>query len=120
MRSSMEAAEKSEKGTDLFRDVTGGTRNSIHIETYGLKGAVIAGGASVFLENGTKAHEIRARNASVLRFYVNGQAVFRRSVRHPGTAPRPFVAQARQRAIIAAEFAGEVFADYAIRKFNAG
>jgi hypothetical protein len=47
-----------------------------------------------FIEAGTKAHRITARRANFLRFEVNGQTMFRRSVWHPGTKARPFLALA--------------------------
>lgn len=47
-----------------------------------------------FVAFGTKPHEIRARRAKFLRFVQNGRVVFRKSVHHPGTEPRPFFNQA--------------------------
>ncbi len=47
-----------------------------------------------FIESGTRAHLITARRATFLRFQVGGTTMFRRSVNHPGTRARPFMALA--------------------------
>lgn len=44
-----------------------------------------------WVEQGTKPHVIRARNARFLRFQIGPRTVFRRSVRHPGTKPQPYL-----------------------------
>lgn len=118
MRGAIAAAEGSAKGTDRFRDRSGKTRQSVKGEYRGLYqgGFVTAGGAAAFLENGTRAHEIHARSASALRFVVNGQTFFRRMVRHPGTVPRPFMAEAAQRGALAASYAAELYIGEAIRR----
>jgi hypothetical protein len=110
------AAESSAKGTALFKDQTGGTRGSIK-GTVGLHtGKVVAKGAAKFLENGTRAHTIAARNGGMLRFFVNGSPVFRRSVRHPGTASRPFMMQARLHAEHVVDYAAEIYIGEAIAR----
>jgi len=43
-----------------------------------------------YLDEGTRAHAIVARNARFLRFFQGGRVVFRRSVWHPGTKARDF------------------------------
>lgn len=43
--------------------------------------------------NGTRAHEIHARNTEFLRFSSRGRVVYTRSVRHPGTKPNPYLAK---------------------------
>ncbi len=53
---------------------------------------------AAFVENGTKPHTIEARRKTTLRFVQNGAVRFSRIVHHPGTAPRPFMAQAQDRA----------------------
>jgi hypothetical protein len=45
------------------------------------------------VHQGTPPHRIEPRNASVLRFEVGGETVFSAYVNHPGTAPRPFLAE---------------------------
>ena len=63
---------------------------------------------AVYVEKGTAPHEIRPVNASVLAFEVEGDMVFTRLVRHPGTKPNPFM----QRAVdVAREKADEAFAE---------
>lgn len=110
------AAESSAKGSSLYKDESGKTRASYKgsINAGGLSGKVIGRGASIFLENGTKAHTITAKNGGMLRFFVNGQAVFRRSVHHPGTSPRPVMGNARYHAEMAIEYAAEIYVNEAI------
>lgn len=53
-----------------------------------------------FLVEGTRPHEIRARNAAALHFWVSGGTeMWRRTVRHPGTRPNPFVQKAMKPAL---------------------
>lgn len=51
-------------------------------------------GHAGFINSGTRPHVIAARRVQFLRFQMNGQTMFRRSVNHPGTKARPFVALA--------------------------
>jgi hypothetical protein len=105
LRIGVRVAEKSAKETTLFKDQTGTTRGSIRGEIAGREsGFVRAGGAASLLQAGTRPHTIVARGRA-LRFVVAGAVMFRRSVLHPGTQPRPFMTQARdagERAIIEA------------------
>lgn len=87
------AAEKAANGTALWRDRSGKTRASIVAEPVGAYGGkVTARGAAHYLELGTGPHVIRGN--PFLRFEVGGVVFFRRSVHHPGTSPRPFMAEA--------------------------
>jgi hypothetical protein len=110
------AAEQSAKASTLYKDQTGKTRASVKgsINAGGLSGKVVGRGAAIFLENGTRAHTITAKNGGMLRFFVNGQAIFRRSVRHPGTGPRPTMGNARYHAEMAIGFASELYVNEAI------
>ncbi len=54
---------------------------------------------SMFVENPTRPHEIRARNARSLAFRGrDGRMVFRQSVQHPGTRGYPFMGPGMQQA----------------------
>ena len=54
---------------------------------------------AVHVEKGTAPHEIRPARASVLAFKArNGDMVFTRLVRHPGTKPNPFMQRAVDKA----------------------
>jgi len=44
-----------------------------------------------YVEFGTRAHEIRAKNKKALAFKVGGNMVVVQKVNHPGTKARPFV-----------------------------
>ena len=57
---------------------------------------------------GTRPHEIRPVNASVLAFEAGGRIVFTPLVRHPGSKPNPFMERAAEDARSKAE---AVFAD---------
>lgn len=48
------------------------------------------------VHEGTDPHVIRAKNVRALKFDVGGKTVFRRSVNHPGTRPRPFLRNAAE------------------------
>lgn len=109
LRTAIEATEDHARGTRLFNDRTGATRGSISGEVTGYDGRVTAGGAATWLENGTRPHEIRPRNARTLVFQANGATVFARAVHHPGTAERPFMQQARDQ--------GEQALDYGIDEY---
>lgn len=49
---------------------------------------------ATMVHDGTRPHEIRPKNAQVLRFVMNGRVVFARVVHHPGTRARPFIERA--------------------------
>ncbi len=105
-----------------------GMRNVLYVShTYGLRSSITwgtqAGSKSfhavmrasapyaAFVENGTKAHTIEPKRRQALRFVQNGAVRFSRIVNHPGTAPRPFMAQAQERATPLLErLMGEAFA----------
>jgi len=52
---------------------------------------------AVYVERGTRPHEIVARRARALRFVWRGSVVFFRRVLHPGTRPDPFISRTRDR-----------------------
>ena len=43
-----------------------------------------------FVREGTKPHEIRPKNKSVLKFQIGGTTVFAKVVNHPGNKPNPY------------------------------
>lgn len=49
--------------------------------------------------NGSKPHKIEAAPGKVLRFEIDGQVVFAKSVNHPGTKPNPFLKDALEVAV---------------------
>jgi len=48
---------------------------------------------AVYVEYGTRPHEIRPVMASVLKFEVEGETVFTPIVHHPGMKPKPFICE---------------------------
>lgn len=98
------------RATNRFQDRTGKLRGSIELapQMTVRNGARFIVGASpkyaLFVEAGTKAHDILPRRSSTLRFQIAGRWVSSRGVRHPGTSPRKFMfeaAEAGGRALIA-------------------
>lgn len=114
MRTAVREGEESAKATTTWKDRSGATRGSIRGEVLGLRGRVEARGASIFLENGTRAHQIVARGRA-LKFFVNGQAIYRRSVQHPGTKATHFMRDARNHAQVAADMAVHFYVSFAIQ-----
>lgn len=74
-------------------------------------------GHAGFIESGTAAHIIAARRTKFLRFEMNGQTMFRRSVRHPGTKARPFLALAAAAGQMAMKASAQAGADRIARQF---
>lgn len=73
---------------------SGKLRSSINsrFENEGMTGIVEATAAhAAFVEYDTRAHIIRAKNAKFLRFKMDGEIHFRKSVKHPGTKAQPFM-----------------------------
>lgn len=71
---------------------TGRLKQSIQIRVQGM--AITIGPDTPYagyVEFGTKPHEIRAKNAKALSFFVGGRRVTVKSVHHPGTKAKPFV-----------------------------
>lgn len=72
-----------------------GGRMKLTIRARGPRGIVeyIAKYAAA-VHDGSAPHIIRARPGKSLRFVVDGQVVYAKSVRHPGAEARPFLADA--------------------------
>jgi hypothetical protein len=113
----LEETERHAKETTLFKDKTGWTRAHIGRGTESLSSGWVGsfGTATRFLEFGTPPHDIVAKNGGMLRFEIAGTVFYRKMVRHPGTAERPFMQQARDHGQQVADYASELFAEQAIR-----
>ncbi len=87
---------------------TGHLEQSVQWQPRGETSAVVSAGAEYapWVEYGTRPHLIRPRpGRRALRFFVNGRAIIRPEVMHPGTRPRPFFfadQDRRQRGMLAA------------------
>jgi hypothetical protein len=122
------AAFDSARTTTLFKDGPDAKlRKSIRKELLSaLSARVVAGGPGIkeakFIENGTPPHVIEARGGppNALKFTMNGQTFFRRRVNHPGTAERPFMAEAAKVGEQALDYGLEYFTERPIAHFNNG
>ncbi len=94
----LEKAATTAKTTTLFKDKTGALRASIGSKVEGdslFEGGIVgtlyadAQHAS-FIEDGTSAHTISARNGT-MKFQIGGRWVRVRSVKHPGIKARKFL-----------------------------
>lgn len=89
------------RGTVLTPVDTGNlrARNKMRVDP-GPPGGVVRGQVyndtryAEVVHDGTPPYVIRPRRAKALRFTVGGQVVFARSVRHPGSRGRPWLADA--------------------------
>jgi hypothetical protein len=86
--------------TNKFKDRTGNLRGSIQrIARSDWHQTVRAGGRAakyaIWIEDGSKAHEILPRRAQFLRFEQNGSVRFAKRVFHPGTKATHFMRTAR-------------------------
>jgi hypothetical protein len=63
------------------------------------RGAVFGAFWLVFVDRGTKAHEIIARKASVLRFEYRGRVIFAKKVQRRAMRRRPFITRGAQEAL---------------------
>lgn len=90
------------KRTTKFKDRSNVLRASI--ESDGPEGtfaggdlyAIVAAGASYasFVESGTRAHQIKPKHRTALRWPVEGGFMFAKVVNHPGTKPTLFLQDA--------------------------
>jgi hypothetical protein len=82
--------------TQLFKGNT--LKSSFTVASTGFKAVVQTKKTyASFLEEGTPAHIIRAKGR-FLRMMINGEAVYRKIVHHPGTKPTFFFSLATARA----------------------
>ena len=72
---------------------TGALRASLFAKVVGRTKVEIGATAlhGIFVEEGTRPHEIRPVRASVLRFEIGGKVIYTKRVMHPGTRAQPFV-----------------------------
>lgn len=74
---------------------TGRLRKSLFAESHG---TVIRVGTRMpyakYVVNGTRPHMISPMRGKALRFFIRGQVVFSKGVRHPGTRPNRFLQKA--------------------------
>ncbi|MFF7967076.1 hypothetical protein ACFZC3_17160 [Streptomyces sp. NPDC007903] len=94
-------ARRTARVADIARSLAPGTMPQYidwHIEegARGLQGVITCDHpATPYVLEGTRPHIIRPRRAKgVLRFEIDGQVVFAKVARHPGTRPNNFLGQA--------------------------
>lgn len=67
----------------------------------------------IFVDRGTKAHDIVARKAQALMFEWKGETIFAKKIHRKRMRRRPFISRAAQEAL-----SGNRFADLVIRSWN--
>jgi len=79
---------------------TGFLRESVRILDKGVKHVSVGPTApyAIFVELGTKAHEILPRKAQALRFWIDGEIVFAKRVWHPGFPGKRYIQAAYEKA----------------------
>ena len=95
-------AEGAEHGRTVgkFKDQSGNLRRSVQGKLTGSTANGADGEMSAdvpyasHVESGTKAHEIKARNAPLLRWVSDGAVHYAKRVWHPGTRGTPFMGPA--------------------------
>lgn len=123
MREAVKEAERVAKATSAFKDVTGMLRKNIRGTLISkTEGQLVANTPyAEFIENGSRAHEIHARNAPMLSFFweKKGQWVEFEWVNHPGTKATKFMEAAGDWGGNVLYDALEAYTSDAIRRFNA-
>ena len=104
MSLSVDLVAEDARATHPYTDRTGKLTNSIagHVQGSPLGGdllGVVSAGAeyALYVEKGTRAHEIRPTHRKALRFPAEGGYRFAKVVHHPGTQPQPFLEPALER-----------------------
>ena len=86
------------KGTVRVR--TGATQRSIRRRNASMKKAtVVASAPALWLDQGTKPHDIVPKRGGFLRFSKGGQVIFAKRARHPGQRATHFAERAAQAAL---------------------
>lgn len=76
---------------------TGNLRSSFQKLVSGLTARITSTASYVMaVEKGTRPHIILPKNAGALHFFIGGQEVFAKSVKHPGSRGRFFIARTRE------------------------
>lgn len=76
---------------------TGNLRSSFQKLVSGLTARIVSTASYVMaVEKGTRPHIILPRNARALHFFIGGQEVFAKSVKHPGSRGRFFIARTKE------------------------
>jgi len=84
---------------------TGKTRQSVQRAQVTEKGAEIVGSqVAVMIDTGTSPHAIKPFGGGLLKFQMNGQAVFAPKANHPGMRARPYRKRAAEEALRRADF----------------
>lgn len=90
------AVEATRQATaDAAPTVTGQLAAGHRVENMSDNGTVLSADLVVdpeyagYVAHGTRPHEIRPRNARVLRFEIGGEVIYATKVNHPGTQPNP-------------------------------
>lgn len=99
-RAYQKVAEKTERIAEIAERLAPGSMGryvtwEVEETSRGLRGVVACNHPAVlYTLLGTAPHLIRPRRKSVLRFEVGGRVVYTKLVRHPGTKPNDFMAEA--------------------------
>lgn len=117
MQDAVDAGVSHARTTRLFNDRTGETRASVQGLAGATTGRIVAGGAAKFLENGSVHPE---QSGKLWRFVVNGEVIFTRKIKAYTVAARPFMAQARDHAILVFEHAVNHYLTTAVEEHNRG
>lgn len=72
----------------------------------------------VFVDRGTKAHDIVPRRKKTLKFTVGQQTIFTKKTHHKRIARRPFITKAAQDALSASAFADAVVQSWNSRRLK--
>jgi hypothetical protein len=79
----------------------------------GTRGGVYGAFWWIFVDRGTKKHDIKARRGKALRFEYRGKTIFAKKVTHPRMPRRPFITKAAQEA-----FASSGMAEMIVKLWN--
>jgi hypothetical protein len=88
---------------------TGKTRASIRRKNSSQRKATVVGNYPVnFIDAGVKAHDIKPRNVSTLKFDIGGQTIFTKKVHKRATPARPFKKEAAQAGLRKVDIIGDL------------